>query len=142
MLLHADGREWMTDLTIESTARRPRVLVADDEEVIRTLVMRVLRRAGFDPVEAADGQYAIEQLDAGPFDVLVLDLMMPRVDGFGVVNHLIETQPRMMERTVVMTAFPRKAASERLHHLCCIVSKPFDTSELIALVQERSSLPA
>jgi CheY-like chemotaxis protein len=43
----------------------PRVLIADDEYSIRTLVSRMLTRAGFDPVEASDGQHAIEQLDAG-----------------------------------------------------------------------------
>lgn len=125
----------MTVVAAETS--RPRVLVVDDEERIRQLVTHVLRRAGFDPVEATDGQDAIEQLDAEPFEVLVLDLMMPRVDGFGVVDHLIETKPDMVERTVVMTAFPRAAARERLHHLCSIVSKPFDTRELIQLVQER-----
>ncbi len=114
----------------------PRVLIADDESSIRLLVSRVLKRAGFDPVEATDGQDAIEHLDAEKYDVLVLDLMMPRVDGFGVVDHLIETQPRMMEKTVVMTAFPKAAAKERLHHLCCILSKPFEVAELISLVRE------
>ncbi|HYI12037.1 MAG TPA: response regulator [Thermoanaerobaculia bacterium] len=114
----------------------PRVLIADDEDAIRTLVVRMLRRAGFEPFEAADGQDAIEQLDAGPFDVIVLDLMMPRVDGFGVVAHLIETHPRMVEKTVVMTAYPRTAARERLHQLCTIVSKPFEMTELIQLVRD------
>ncbi len=123
-------------LTLEST--RPRVLVADDEEAIRTLVVHLLRRAGFQTVEAADGQYAIEQLDGTEFDAVVLDLMMPRVDGVGVVEHIIETQPRMMEKTVVMTAFSKTAAKERLHHLCSILLKPFDTDELIQLVQSCS----
>lgn len=114
----------------------PRVLVADDEDAIRTLVSRMLTRAGFDPVEASDGQHAIEKLNAGAFDAVVLDLMMPRIDGFGVVEHLIDTQPRMMEKTVVMTAFPKAAAKERLHHLCCIISKPFDMEELIQVVRD------
>lgn len=114
-----------------STAR---VLVVDDDGAIRGLVTNVLRRRGFAPVEACDGQDAIEKLDGDPFDALVLDLMMPRVDGFGVVEHLIRTNPRMVEKTVVMTAFPTTAARERLHHLCCVVSKPFDVSELVALV--------
>lgn len=112
----------------------PRVLVADDEEAIRTLVSRMLRRAGFDPIEATDGQHAIDQLDAGEFDAVVLDLMMPRVDGFGVVEHLIDSKPWMIEKTVVMTAFPKTAARERLHHLCRIVSKPFEMDELIRVV--------
>jgi CheY-like chemotaxis protein len=119
-----------------SESKPPRVLIADDEDAIRTLVCHMLRRAGFDPVEASDGQQAIERLDAGTFDAVVLDLMMPRVDGFGVVEHLIETQPRMMEKTVVMTAFPKAAAKQRLHHLCCIISKPFDIEELIQVVRD------
>lgn len=127
-----EGRLLMTE------TQPPRVLVADDEDAIRTLVVRLLRRAGFQPVEATDGQHAIEQLDAAAFDAVVLDLMMPRVDGFGVVEHLIETQPRMMEKTVVMTAFPKTAARERLHHLCRVLSKPFDTEELIQLVRSCS----
>lgn len=114
----------------------PRVLVADDEDAIRTLISHMLRRAGFDPVEAPDGQHAIDRLDSGRFDAVVLDLMMPRVDGFGVVEHLIETQPRMMEKIVVMTAFPKAAAKQRLHHLCGIISKPFDMDELLRVVRD------
>ena len=114
----------------------PRVLIADDEDAIRKLVSRMLQRAGFDATEATDGQHAIDKIDAQDFDVLLLDLMMPRVDGFGVVEHLIETKPWMMEKTVVMTAFPQTAAKERLHHLCCIVSKPFDVEELVKIVRE------
>ena len=116
--------------------KRPRVLVADDEDAIRKLVSRMLARGGFDPVEASDGRHAIEKLDAGAFDAVVLDLMMPRVDGFGVVDHLIETQPRMIEKTVVMTAFPKTAMRERLHHLCRVISKPFDMDELLHIVRE------
>jgi DNA-binding response OmpR family regulator len=115
---------------------KPRVLIADDDQSIRALVVKMMDRAGFAPVEATDGQDAIEQLDAGGFDALVLDLMMPRVDGFGVVEHLIRTQPLMVEKTVVMTAFPKAAARERLHHLCCILSKPFDMEELTGLVRQ------
>jgi DNA-binding NtrC family response regulator len=62
--------------------------------------------------------------------------MMPRVDGFGVVDRLIDIDPQMIEKTVVMTAFPKAAAKERLHHLCSIITKPFDVDELVTLVRE------
>ena len=114
----------------------PCVLVADDEDAIRMLVTRMLHRAGFDVAQARDGQDAIELLSVRDFDALVLDLMMPRVDGFGIVEHLIDHKPRMMEKTIVMTAFPKAAARERLHQLCCIVSKPFEMNELIQLVRD------
>jgi CheY-like chemotaxis protein len=114
----------------------PRVLVADDEDSIRLLVTRVLRRVGFETAEADDGQAAIEKIDAQSFDAVVLDLMMPRVDGFGVIDHVIATNPDLMAKIVVVTAFPRTAAEQRLHHVCHILSKPFDPSELIAVVRE------
>jgi DNA-binding response OmpR family regulator len=103
------------------------------------LLSHGLRRAGFLPIEASDGQVAIEKLDEETFAALVLDLMMPRVDGFGVVDHLSRTQPLMIEKTVVVTAFPKAAVSERLHHVCSIVSKPFDLSEVVTRVRDCSA---
>lgn len=111
-----------------------RVLIADDEDSIRRLVGRVLTRAGFELVSAVDGAEAIERLDADGFDAVVLDLMMPRVDGFGVLEHMAEHQPLMIEKTVVLTAFPRTAVKERVHQLCSVMSKPFDFEELVSMV--------
>jgi two-component system response regulator PilR (NtrC family) len=136
----AAGRLGEGDERGMTDARQPCVLVADDEAAIRTLVSRMLRRAGFDVTEASDGQLAIELIDSREFDALVLDLMMPRVNGFAVVEHLIETRPRMTEKTIVMTAFPKTAAKERLHQLCGIVSKPFDMDELVGLVRRCAQL--
>lgn len=121
---------------MNDVAPRRVVLVADDEDGIRLLVKRMLHRAGFDVTEAKDGQDAIDLLTGNDFDALVIDLMMPRVDGFGVVDHLIEIKPRMIEKTVVMTAFPQTAAKQRLHHVCCIVSKPFEMEELVKVVRD------
>jgi CheY-like chemotaxis protein len=116
-----------------------RVLVADDEASIRDLVCRILVRAGFAAEPAMDGQDAIEKLDAADFDALVLDLMMPRVDGFGVLQHLREHHPAMVAKTLVMTAFPRTAARERLDEVCRVVTKPFELPQLISAVQDCAS---
>jgi CheY-like chemotaxis protein len=115
---------------------KKRVLVADDEASIRVLIARVLSRHGYEVVEAEDGQDAIDKLQAGTYDALVLDLMMPRVDGFGVLDHLIRNRPDMMERTVVATAYPRTAVRERLHQVCQVISKPFEIEALLASVAE------
>ncbi len=73
---------------VSSGAGALRVLVADDDPAIRTLVARIFVRRGYDVACASDGADAIQKLDHDPFDLLVLDLMMPRVDGVGVINHL------------------------------------------------------
>jgi CheY-like chemotaxis protein len=107
-----------------------RVLVVDDDKPIRVLMSRILRRSGFVVEEAVDGQDAIEKLAAGDFDAMVLDLMMPRVDGFGVLSYLTEHAPRMVPKTVVATAFSRSDVRERFQRICNVISKPFEISLL------------
>jgi CheY-like chemotaxis protein len=118
-----------------------RILVADDEPSVRALIARVLRRQGHEVDEAVDGQDAIDKLRTDGYDALVLDLMMPRVDGFGVIEHLVEHSPRMVEKTVVTTAFPRTAIGGRLHHVCHVIAKPFELATLVSSVQDCVDAP-
>jgi two-component system alkaline phosphatase synthesis response regulator PhoP len=65
-----------------------RVLIVDDDDPIRTMVERVLRRARFDVGSARDGYEAIEKLARNDYRAILLDLMMPRIDGLGVLHFL------------------------------------------------------
>ena len=64
---------------------RPRVLVADDDPQMRRLIRTVLEREGYDVHEAADGLDALDALDKGTPDLVLLDMGMPRLDGLGVL---------------------------------------------------------
>ncbi len=66
----------------------PRILLADDEPNLRATLGRTLRSEGYDVVEARDGVEAISRLRRGGIDAVLLDLAMPRLDGFGVLDHL------------------------------------------------------
>ena len=63
-----------------------RVLLADDSGVVRAIVGRYLREAGYEVEEARDGAEALELVEKGSYDVVVTDLQMPRLDGFGVLE--------------------------------------------------------
>jgi CheY-like chemotaxis protein/anti-sigma regulatory factor (Ser/Thr protein kinase) len=65
---------------------KPKVLVVDDQEALRTLLSRLLEREGFDPVEAADGEQAIERYKSDLPLVVVSDIMMPRMDGLALLT--------------------------------------------------------
>ena len=65
-----------------------RVLVADDDPQMRRLIRSVLQREGFEVIEAGDGLDALETIERGGVDLLILDLDMPRLDGFGVLEEL------------------------------------------------------
>ena len=65
-----------------------RILLVDDEQSIQTLLSYPLRKEGYDVVHAADGRQALERFDEERFDLVVLDLMLPKVDGLEVCRQL------------------------------------------------------
>jgi DNA-binding response OmpR family regulator len=68
--------------------RAPRILLADDEHSIQTLLSYPLRKDGYDVVTAADGREALARFGESTFDLVVLDVMMPRMDGLEVCRRL------------------------------------------------------
>ena len=71
-----------------SLGAKPRVLVVDDQEALRSLLARLLEREGFDPVQAEDGAQAVELYKSEAPLVVVSDIMMPRMDGLALLNEI------------------------------------------------------
>ncbi|GHJ57825.1 hypothetical protein NOK12_03440 [Nocardioides sp. OK12] len=115
-----------------------RFLVVDDQEDIRDIMVRMLTRLGHVADEAADGQFAVEALAASTYDVMLLDLSMPRMSGEDVVRWLREhpdVAPGL--RVVVVSAW---AGDKRpvLHELGvdAVLPKPFRKQQLLDLLDE------
>jgi DNA-binding response OmpR family regulator len=70
------------------TERAPRILLVDDEQAIQTMLSYPLRKDGYDVVQAMDGREALERFGESTFDLVVLDVMMPRLDGLEVCRRL------------------------------------------------------
>ena len=73
--------------------RSARILLVDDEQSIQTLLSYPLRKEGYDVVQATDGRQALDRFDEGSFDLVVLDLMLPKVDGLEVCRQLRRRSP-------------------------------------------------
>ena len=71
--------------------RAPRILLVDDEDAIQTLLSYPLRKDGYEVVQASDGGEALERFSEGSFDLVVLDVMMPRLDGLETCRRLRAT---------------------------------------------------
>lgn len=116
---------------------RKRALVVDDDDPIRTMLAKVVERQNLSVDTARDGIEAIEAIDRDGYSVIVLDLMMPRLDGYGVLQHLQQHHPKMLACTIIASAVPE---SEVLRNFVAPVfkihAKPFDMSKLIADIQE------
>lgn len=116
-------------------AERRTVLVADDEEDVRFLLSRLLGDVGYDVHLAADGMEALDRIDAVRPDLMILDLMMPALDGWGVLERL-KTHPAA-PIVVLLTARgdPESFARGMREGAAAYVTKPFRFHELIATVQ-------
>jgi two-component system phosphate regulon sensor histidine kinase PhoR len=114
-----------------------RILVVDDEKVIREGVERALAKRGYEVAKAEDGTRGLELLKEFDFDIVLTDLMMPGLDGFAVLKWIRENQPHV--QVIVITGFATvtKAVSAMKQGAFDFVGKPF-TPDYIRVVVDRA----
>ncbi|WP_253871858.1 response regulator transcription factor [Actinomadura rupiterrae] len=113
------------------------MLVVDDDEVIRQLIAVNLQLEGFEVVTAVDGQDCLDKVrDVRP-DVITLDVMMPRLDGWVTAVRLREDDETRHIRVVMITARAQEHDVRRGHEIGvdAYVTKPFDPNRLIQTVR-------
>lgn len=128
---------------LDDGAPRPRVLVVEDDRNVADVVVRYLEREGFDAVGVGDGYEALTRAEAEPPDIVVLDLMLPGLDGLEVCRRLRASTPVPV---IMLTA--RGEEDDRIAGFEVgaddYVSKPFSPRELTARVKavlRRASSP-
>jgi CheY-like chemotaxis protein len=110
------------------------VLVADDNEGIRNTTAAILRAVGFSVTEVQDGEEALEELSQKQFDVVLLDVRMPKLDGITVVSDLRPAPPP--PRIVMVSAYDFGAELRQLlgERVFKYLKKPVPPKELIGTV--------
>lgn len=115
--------------------KRRRVLVADDDTSIRVLVTAVLKRARYDVDTATNGRDVLEKVRAAPYDVVVLDMMMPEVSGFDVLKRLPPREPCRGKFVVIMSAISAEALAKIPRgNVFAALRKPFEIADLVSAV--------
>ena len=122
-----------------------RILVVDDDDAIRALLRTVLRRRGLRVDCARNGIDALEQLGANGYELVILDLMMPRMSGYELLDHLSRRTSLTRPRVLVLTAgldsrlLPMDFGTDLV---IGTVHKPFDIEMLVDIVKGYLSTPA
>ncbi len=115
--------------------RKPRLLVVEDEPAIRTGLVDVFTFHGFEVEYADDGEAALHQALSGNFDMILLDVMLPKKDGYEVCNSI--RQQDRQQPIIMLTA--RNADEDIIHGLSLgaddYVAKPFSITQLVLRVQ-------
>lgn len=119
-----------------TTPERPyRALIVEDDPAIRRLVEKLLTRRHIEIDTAHDGREAVNKLTAGTYSVLILDLMVPEVNGFEVIDFL--KRENMHIPVAVVSAVSQQALTRLdLDIVKLVISKPFDVDEFTKGVLE------
>ncbi|HMC24086.1 MAG TPA: response regulator transcription factor [Candidatus Udaeobacter sp.] len=110
------------------------IVVVEDDVALARQIASALTEAGHDPVVVHDGEKALDKIKAAPFDLIVLDIILPGMDGFEVLRHL--RAQRLVSRVLMLTA--RGEVKDRVTGLRLgaddYLPKPFAMGELVARV--------
>ena len=130
--------EYRSDPLFGALTGNGRVLVVDDEPVVRTLVRMTLEKAGYEVLEAEDGEKAIEAINTGEnrlmLDAVICDIRMPKVNGVQVIDYFQREYPRVP--LIVLTAYPNidMAVAFMRRGLVDYLIKPVEAEKLRASV--------
>jgi DNA-binding response OmpR family regulator len=113
-------------------AAQPRVLVIDDDQALLRMIRLAMASDGLDVATARDGAEGLEQLDSNSYDVIVLDLQMPRMDGRTFFH---EMSARGHDPQVVLLSAYGALEAQRELKVAAAVPKPFDPDHLIETVR-------
>ena len=115
-----------------------RILIAEDNAEIRTLVSSILVEEGHKVGVAQNGQQALDMMVDDPPDVLVLDIMMPQMDGYTVLKELKSSGIKEQMKILILTAKTSESDWVRGYKLGAdsYLTKPFDTDELINGIED------
>jgi CheY-like chemotaxis protein len=115
----------------------PRILVAEDEALAAMAIEDELLRAGYEVELAPDGQAALDAARRAPPDLLLTDLRMPRLDGFGLIRALRGIDPALP--VVVMTGYAPQGSSEAFRREgegpVTVFPKPLDMDAVLAMLR-------
>ena len=113
---------------------KPNILLVDDEEALRGVVAERLMDEGFEVVEAASGEAALEQLQGFAFDVIISDLRLPGIDGREVIDAALERYPGILAIVVTGYATVKDAVDIIKRGAADFVAKPFQFDELLHVI--------
>jgi DNA-binding response OmpR family regulator len=116
-----------------------RILIVDDDILVLEALQELLSSSGYEVKTATRGQEALEILDQGRFDLLILDVVMPKMTGFDVCREVRKRKDEMRDIKIIMLTAktdPRDVKSEELCNSDLYLTKPIDPGRLKQLVKD------
>ena len=115
-----------------------RILAVDDSKTMRDMVSFTLRRAGYEVVEACDGEDALGKLGGDRINLVITDLNMPRLDGIGLIKKLRSESPYCSTPILILTTESERGRKDEGRDAGATgwIVKPFDADQLLKAVEK------
>ncbi len=109
----------------------PRILLAEDDDSMRSFLVRALKKAGYDVIDYANGEEAFERLKSEPFTLLLTDIVMPKMDGIELARRASELDPEL--KIMFITGFAAVVLNSEVAAPkdARVLSKPFHLRDLV-----------
>lgn len=120
------------------TMQTSRILTVDDSRTMRAMLDMTLSGRGFDVVQAEDGQAALDWLETNEVDLIITDINMPRLDGFGFIERLRGEGRRHVDRPILVLtteSTPERKARARSAGATGWIIKPVDADQLVDAIR-------
>ena len=114
---------------------RPRILVVEDDTTTRDALRRVLELEGCDIDMVGDGEKAVGALAQHKYDVIILDIALPKMSGTDVMEYIASTTPEVLTSIVVVTGLEAKEIRKLFPDICETLSKPVMPGRLVSSVR-------
>jgi len=128
-LLGGTFHNFCEDITMEKTPQKKTILVIEDDPDVLSTVIKQLDYFGYEVIAASDGMDGMKKVDAGGFDLVITDIVMPYISGVGVVTALKEKMPHIP--VIAMTGYGKEPESAAMEQKADIVlAKPIKMAAL------------
>jgi CheY-like chemotaxis protein/glycine cleavage system H lipoate-binding protein len=126
---------------MSSVEKKARILIIDDEEIVHASLKKILTRAGHEIQSVYSAKDGLEQLDASHFDLIIVDLMMPKMNGIQFLEALKDKSCRLP--VLMITGYPTISTAVQALRLGAMdyIAKPFTRKELLSPLQRALSIP-
>ncbi len=114
---------------------KKRLLIVDDEEDLRNLLSQFLATKGYEVQSAEDGEKAIELLYANSFDVVLLDIQMPKLGGIGVLKYINQHTPQT--KVIILTGYGdlKNAMEAKEYGASDFINKPYKLEDILSTIE-------
>lgn len=124
------------DLEGNNIAPPAKILIVDDEEIMRSFLLDVFMEEGYNLDSAADGEEALHKISKTRYDLIITDIRMPKVEGTEVLRRAKELDPGV--NVIVITGYASQQAKQECQRLgaAYYIAKPFQVNQIRALVNK------